>query len=142
MPFSERAEFLADHELRPVTLEGAEGLRPRGLVLGQGRQPLEVVIVEAARQPGRAGLQKAWKRRHGGRAVPLLLVALHGGRAAKQLREVLDSEELDAQGVSRALVQKVRELGLRPYEAPQPLPVIDEGEVQLVAWMGVETGMA
>jgi hypothetical protein len=60
-----------------------------------------------------------------------------GAKIAKQLREVLDSEAMDAQGISQALVQKVRELGLRPYEAPQPLPVIDEDEIQLVAWMGV-----
>lgn len=62
-----------------------------------------------------------------------------GAKIAKQLRAVLDSEELDAQGISQALVQKVRELGLRPYEAPEPLPVIDGDEIQLVAWMGVET---
>ncbi len=60
-----------------------------------------------------------------------------GAKIAKQLREVLDSEELDAQSISQTLVAKVRELGLRPYEAPEPLPVIDEDEVQLVAWMGV-----
>jgi len=63
-----------------------------------------------------------------------------GAKIAKQLRAVLDSEDLDAQGISQALVQKVRELGLRPYEPPQPLPVIDEDEIQLVAWMGVEAG--
>jgi len=79
---SEQPEFLPDHDLRPVTLEGVEGLRPIGLALGHGTQPLEVVITAAARQPGKAALERAWERRHAGRAVPVLLVVLYADRAA------------------------------------------------------------
>ncbi len=61
-----------------------------------------------------------------------------GTKIERQLREVMDAEDLDARAISQALVHKIHELGLRPYEAPEPLPVIDEDEVQLVAWMGVE----
>lgn len=41
--------------------------------------------------------------------------------------------------LSAALVEKIRELGLQPYQAPEPLPVIEEGEIQLVCWLAVAT---
>lgn len=60
-------------------------------------------------------------------------------RYERELRAVFvrggDNEQL-----STALVGKVRELGLQPYHPPKPLDEIDEDEVQLVCWMGVESG--
>lgn len=38
---------------------------------------------------------------------------------------------------SRELVDKVEDLGLQPFEAPDPLPPIEEDEVKLVCWMVV-----
>jgi len=61
-----------------------------------------------------------------------------GLRIERQLREVFYEESLDARSISAAVVDKVRELGLRPYRAPEPLPEIDEEDVQLVCWMAVE----
>ena len=66
-----------------------------------------------------------------------------GLRHERALRDVWNNsldetgEVEDPQLLSAALVEKVHELGLQPYQAPEPLPVIDEEEVQLVCWMGV-----
>lgn len=38
---------------------------------------------------------------------------------------------------SRALIEKITDLGLQPYEAPDPLDPIAEEEVKLVCWMAV-----
>lgn len=39
--------------------------------------------------------------------------------------------------LSAALAEKIQELGLQPYQDPEPLPLIEEEEVQLVCWMAV-----
>ncbi len=61
-------------------------------------------------------------------------------RTEKLLREAM----VDAQGnglpsdeLSKAIVERVRELGLEPYVAPQPLPPIEPSEVELVCWMAL-----
>ncbi len=74
--------FLADLELRPLTLTDAGPLEPVGLMIGPGSGGLEVAIARSERKPNRDALRNAWKSRQGGRATPVLLVALHGGRAA------------------------------------------------------------
>jgi len=78
----ESGPFLADIELRPFRLADDLGLAPVGLAIGQGRGGLEVAVTLAAHRPTQAVMRAAWNARHGGRAVPLLLVALHGDRAA------------------------------------------------------------
>ena len=35
------------------------------------------------------------------------------------------------------IVKLVSELGLQPFQPPDPLPIIDREEVRLVCWMGV-----
>lgn len=68
--------FLEGLQKRRVTLEGASGLTPMGLWLGQGSLGLEVVVAEAERRVADADVRKVWRARLGGRAAPLLLVAL------------------------------------------------------------------
>jgi hypothetical protein len=70
------------------------------------------------------------------------LQAPWGRRVENVLRGVFDPDATyllggPAREVSRLLIEKVRELGLRPYKAPEPLPVIAEHEVMLVCWMAV-----
>jgi len=74
--------FLADLDLRPLPLPDPQGMESVGLALGQGRGALEVAVTRSAHRPTQAVMRTVWKGRHGGRAVPLLLVALHGDRAA------------------------------------------------------------
>ena len=77
-----RADFLPDFPSRPLEL-GTPGLRRSArLFLGQGPAALEVVVAWADDPPDRAALCHAWRRRQQGRGVPLVLVALHGDRAA------------------------------------------------------------
>ena len=74
--------FLSDLDLRPLDLPETSDLRPVGLALGNGPQALEVAVMDSAHRPSTATLRAAWKARLKGRATPLLLVALHNGRAA------------------------------------------------------------
>jgi len=50
----------------------------------------------------------------------------------------LEPDAEDPFDVSGAIVEKARELGLQPFTAPPPLPLVDEDEAQLVCWMAVE----
>lgn len=74
--------FLRDVELRPLRIEDSRGLEAIGLALGQGRGALEVALTRSSRRPAQATMRAVWKARHGGRAIPLLLVTLYGGHAA------------------------------------------------------------
>lgn len=74
--------FLGDWAMREVTLSAGPGLSAPRLALGPGPSGLEVVVVRAAATPAAGALRAAWKARNGGRAAPLLLVALHGARAS------------------------------------------------------------
>ncbi|WP_376098145.1 Eco57I restriction-modification methylase domain-containing protein [Roseomonas sp. CCTCC AB2023176] len=73
----EAQDFLPEHDLRPDRSTALPpGLQSRGYLLGQGNIPLEVLVLEAA--PSRTALREAWRARNGGRAAPLLVVALNG----------------------------------------------------------------
>lgn len=74
--------FLDGVALRPVRLPSGGSLGGVGLALGHGTSPLEVLIATAAAPPNATTLRSAWKARNAGRAAPLLLVVLHGGRAS------------------------------------------------------------
>jgi hypothetical protein len=60
-----------------------------------------------------------------------------GRRYERELREVYEDESLGPIERSRRLVDKVDELGLQPFEPPDPLPPIQKDEVKLVCWMVV-----
>lgn len=67
------------------------------------------------------------------------LEAPWGVRIERAIREVFTPEAGDPLAASAALVEKVRELGLQPFVQPEPLPVIDEGDIALICWMAVDT---
>ena len=71
--------FLADLELRslPPAYSSDIAFKPVGFTFGEGPNPLEVVVVQADRRPTATNLQTAWTKRSGGRASPILIVALH-----------------------------------------------------------------
>jgi superfamily II DNA or RNA helicase len=60
-----------------------------------------------------------------------------GRRYERELREIHEDESLAPVEKSRQLVEKVEDLGLQPFEAPDPLPPIQEDEVKLICWMTV-----
>ena len=66
------------------------------------------------------------------------LEAPRGLRVEKSLREVFTPETAEGEKATRAIAERVKLLGLQPWKAPEPLPPIDEEEVQLVVWMAVE----
>jgi hypothetical protein len=74
--------FLADLDLRPLRIEDSGPLEPIGLAIGPGSGGLEVAVVRSGRQPGQETMRHAWRVRQGGRAAPVLLVALYANRAA------------------------------------------------------------
>jgi len=74
--------FLAEFDLRPLTLDGVSGLDPVGLALGAGSGALEVAVTKSASRPAKNLMMRAWRARLDGRAVPLLMVDLYQDRAA------------------------------------------------------------
>lgn len=72
MLFLNNTEFSA----RPFNLN-IENITPVGLFLGCGRQGLEIVVFTIAKKPISGLLQQAFKDRKGGRASPILVVALY-----------------------------------------------------------------
>jgi len=73
--------FLADIELRPVSLAGLGGCPSVGLALGKGPQPLEIAVAEASGRPTLTKVRDAWRVRLD-RRCPLLVMVLCDGRAA------------------------------------------------------------
>ncbi|MGH7556729.1 MAG: hypothetical protein ACREMD_02900, partial [Gemmatimonadota bacterium] len=66
-----------------------------------------------------------------------------GMRHERALREEWDRFEggrTEPAVMSAALVEKIRELGLQPFKAPEALDPIDEQEIKLVCWMVVTAG--
>jgi len=63
--------------------------------------------------------------------------APYGRRYERELREIYEDESLGPVEKSRNLVDKIEELGLQPYEAPDPLPPIESEEIKLICWMVV-----
>lgn len=62
-----------------------------------------------------------------------------GFRIQKLLREVFEDEGLTPVEKSRQVIARIKELGLQPYKAPEPLPPIRPEDVRLVCWMAVST---
>ncbi len=65
------------------------------------------------------------------------LLAPWGMRYERELRTVMDDDEITGPERSEKIVEKIHELGLSPHEPPKPLPLIDAEEVRLVCWMAV-----
>ncbi len=59
-----------------------------------------------------------------------------GARIERQIRQAKESGE----GVqaSLAIAEAVHRLGLEPFRAPNPLPPIEEQDIRLICWMGVD----
>lgn len=76
------ADLLPDLPSRAVDLDTPGLPEAARLFLGHGPAALEVVVARADDTPDKAALCEAWRRRQQGRAVPLVLVVLHGDRAA------------------------------------------------------------
>jgi hypothetical protein len=60
-----------------------------------------------------------------------------GRRYEGELREAYEDDDLAPVEKSRVLVDRIEDLGLQPFEAPDPLPPIEEDEVKLICWMAI-----
>lgn len=69
--------FLSDHEYRQADLPKIQDMQPLGLILGQGTPALEVVVYRAKARPSGENIRTIWKKRWGGRGVPLVIVGLY-----------------------------------------------------------------
>lgn len=61
-----------------------------------------------------------------------------GRRYERQLREILQQEDAAPIEISNQLVSKIKELGMRPFKAPEPLPRIEDDQIKLVCWMAIQ----
>lgn len=68
------------------------------------------------------------------------LEAPWGIRQERQLRAVFTPETAKEGETTRKIAEVVKELGLQPWKAPEPLDPIDPDEIDLVVWMGVMEG--
>lgn len=59
-------------------------------------------------------------------------------REERELRETFKLELGNTSTKTLALVDKIEQLGLEPYQVSKPLPIIEQEEVRLVCWLGVE----
>jgi hypothetical protein len=50
---------------------------------------------------------------------------------------VFTPETAEGGETTLAVAEVVKELGLQPWKAPEPLDPIEPGEIDLVVWMGV-----
>lgn len=66
------------------------------------------------------------------------LLAPWGIRYEREFRPIMRDPTLSDGEKSSRILDKVQELGLSPYAAPEPLPLIDESEISLICWMGAE----
>ena len=62
--------------------------------------------------------------------------APYGARILRMFRDVLANGQSDLERAA-AVLALVRELGLRPAPAPEPLPVIADDDIHLVCWMAL-----
>lgn len=69
--------------------------------------------------------------------IATALEAPWGMKIENLIRERM-GDTLNASAASR-VAEEVKRLGLKPYLAPEPLPPIEVGEVELVCWMGLLT---
>ena len=53
------------------------------------------------------------------------------------MREIVRDDGIDDEEKARKIVEKADDLGLQPYEAPEPLPPIREEEVKLICWIAI-----
>jgi hypothetical protein len=60
-----------------------------------------------------------------------------GPRIVRQIRQAM--ETIDGLQTSQELFETVRQLGLEPFHAPPPLPPIQEEDIRLICWLGVES---
>ena len=81
-PNADAPPFLEGVSLRPVSLPERWPFQVRGLALGSGSSALEVLVAAHASPPRAPELRSAWKARNQGRPAPLLVIVLHGDRAA------------------------------------------------------------
>ena len=58
-----------------------------------------------------------------------------GPRIVRQIRQSMGT--VDGIRTSQEIVETVRHLGLEPFQAPPPLPPIQEEDVRLICWVGV-----
>ena len=75
-------QFLKDFQERPLTISYASGLKPEKLILGKGKDPLEVPVLTSTATPNISTLKNAQKKRKKHRAAPVLLTVIHGGQAS------------------------------------------------------------
>jgi superfamily II DNA or RNA helicase len=66
------------------------------------------------------------------------LEAPWGLRIENSLRKIFTPDTAQGDASTRQIAAWVKEQGLQPFRAPDPLPPIDEEEVRLVVWLGVE----
>ena len=59
-------------------------------------------------------------------------------RERNMLRDVFAADYPSSVDRAKAIVEKVEEIGLEPFHAPDPLPPIDPDQIHLICWMAID----
>ena len=54
------------------------------------------------------------------------------------LSSTTSTEDHSAEVKSLALIAEIERIGLEPFHAPEPLPLIQPEDVHLICWMAIE----
>jgi hypothetical protein len=95
-------------------------------------RPLFRAAANHVRMHGAEGLSLQERDR-----IASALEAPWGIRQERELRKVFTPETAEGGETTLAVAEVVKELGLQPWKAPEPLDPIEPGEIDLVVWMGV-----
>lgn len=73
--------FLSNHTIRPVNLSYKCPFTINGLYIGNGNQPLEVLLCTSKDIPNTTTIRSLWQKRKNYRAIPLLIVVIYRNHA-------------------------------------------------------------
>jgi hypothetical protein len=59
-------------------------------------------------------------------------------REENQLRAVFEADYPGREAKARAVVEQIEQMGLEPFQAPDPLPPIQPEEIHLICWLAIE----
>lgn len=62
-------------------------------------------------------------------------------RTRRVFKEIFDPDGAESDNMTMLIAERVTELGMEPFQMPEPLPVIEDDEVQLVCWMAVRANV-
>jgi hypothetical protein len=120
--------FLSDHDRTlEWSVQGASGVVPDLVFLGNGADALEVLLAQAPAKPTKAAVEHLWKARWNRRAAPVLLVAAYPGAGGiKASVYGLGEDSAFVPEVDLEVAEAIARLGLNSGDSIQATRAVQE----------------